>query len=993
MRFTPSRLVMVTFTAALALILAASFTPTFAASETLVLNEIDYDQPGTDNAEFIEIKNASAEAVELAGFSVILINGAGTNPVYRTIPLEGSLAGGDYLVICGGGGSVPNCDLALPINLNVIQNGERDGVALLLEGAVFDIVAYEGDLPEPYNVTGRTLLDQGSGGLSRCPDGVDTDAETDFVYAPITPGEANRCPSRVVVTTPETPAPTEVAQGPTATAAPSVPAECGAEATLIHAVQGDDAASPIAGQLVAIEGVVVGDYQQQGSFGGFYVQEEDTDADDNPATSEGIFVFERSTAVNVGDQVRVIGTVTEFASGGQTMTQIAQVQSVTVCDGADATASAVPLPLPLPDGVSLEQYEGMLVIIDDELTVTDTYNLGRFGEVGLAVGGRLYQPTNLVAPGPDAIALAADNAARFILLDDAGTQQNRDPIAYPQGGLSATNTLRLGDTLPELTGILDQRFGTYRIQPVGAIEFEATNPRQDAPPSPVGNVRVASANVLNYFNGNGLGGGFPTERGADTLVEFERQRLKTLTSLLAMDADVIGLMEIENDGYGPDSALQDLVNGLNDETAPGTYAFIEPDESLGTDAIRVALIYRPGNVSPMGAAAVLSEGPFGQYRPALAQTFQHSESGEVFTVAVNHFKSKSCSGAGGENADQGDGQGCFNASRVEAAEVLTEWLADDPTGSGDPDVLIIGDLNAYAMEDPITTLIDAGYVNLIMQFAGDEAYSYVFSGQSGYLDHALATESLAAQTVNVLEWHINSDEPRTLDYNTEFKSPAQVQSLFAPDPFRASDHDPVIIDLQLGAGDRVGTQEPEVTPEETAIAVEETPAVEVTETVAVEPTDTVDLTPMVEPVVEDATEQPESTAALIDESEEETPVEVAQVNTPTAAVEVTDAVEDEESTETPEAEETETAEPTEDAAEPTEDAEATATEEADDATPEATPVVEDGEAGDDAADDGDTDNTGLIALIVAVIAVIVGAVGFFLNQGRRDGTTPPANGR
>jgi outer membrane biosynthesis protein TonB len=474
-----------------------------------------------------------------------------------------------------------------------------------------------------------------------------------------------------------------------------------------------------------------------------------------------------------------------------------------------------------------------------------------------------------------------------------------------------------------------------------------------------------------------LGGGFPTERGADTLVEFERQRLKTLTSLLAMDADVIGLMEIENDGYGPDSALQDLINGLNDETAPGTYDFIEPSESLGTDAIRVALIYRPGNVTPVGAAAVLNEGPFGQYRPALAQTFQHNESGEVFTVAVNHFKSKSCSGAGGENADQGDGQGCFNASRVEAAEVLSGWLAGDPTGSGDPDILIIGDLNAYAMEDPITTLIDAGYVNLIMQFAGDEAYSYVFSGQSGYLDHALATESLAAQTVNVLEWHINSDEPRTLDYNTEFKSPAQVQSLFAPDPFRASDHDPVIIDLQLGAGDRIGTQEPEITPEETAAAIEETPAVDVTETVAAEPTESAEPTEMVE-------------------APEETSVEVAQVNTPTAAVEVTDAVEDvedEEATETPEADETETAEPTEDEAEPTEDAEATATEEADDATPEATPVVDDGEAGDDAADDGDTDNTGLIALIVAVIAVIVGAVGFFLNQGRRDGTTPPASGR
>ena len=142
--------------------------------------------------------------------------------------------------------------------------------------------------------------------------------------------------------------------------------------------------------------------------------------------------------------------------------------------------------------------------------------------------------------------------------------------------------------------------------------------------------------------------------------------------------------------------------------------------------------------------------------------------------------------------DTGDGQGNCNLTRTSAALAEANWLATDPTGSGDPDFLIMGDLNAYAMEDPITTLEGAGYTDLIEAFEGAGAYSYVYQGQAGYLDHALANPSLAPKVADATIWHINADEPRVLDYNEEYNPP----SLYSPDAYRSSDHDPVLVHLR-----------------------------------------------------------------------------------------------------------------------------------------------------------------------------------------------------
>jgi predicted extracellular nuclease len=314
---------------------------------------------------------------------------------------------------------------------------------------------------------------------------------------------------------------------------------CGDPATPIHDVQGNGAATPISGQNVSIEGVVVGDYQGPGQFSGYYLQEEDDAVDADPATSEGVFVFNTSIPVDAGDVVRVLGRAGEF--GGQT--QVSNVVAARVC-GTDATVTPASLTFPVNNLDNLERHEGMSVSIDQELTVTEVFTLARFGEVDLSVGGRLDTPTNEVAPGAPAIALQDLNNRRRILLDDGNNQQNIDPTLYPQGGLSAANTLRVGDSLPSLTGVLGFGFSRYRVQPVGPIEFDHTNPRPASPADVGGEIQVAAFNVLNYFNGNGAGGGFPTERGATTASEFDRQREKIIAAIGELVADWVWLLEM-----------------------------------------------------------------------------------------------------------------------------------------------------------------------------------------------------------------------------------------------------------------------------------------------------------------------------------------------------------------------------------------------------------------------------------------------------------------
>jgi predicted extracellular nuclease len=596
---------------------------------------------------------------------------------------------------------------------------------------------------------------------------------------------------------------------------------CDAADTAVGAVQGTGETSPLAGGTVTVQGTVVGDYEGPSpALRGFYLQGA---PDGDAATSDGVFVFQNlggtsPDLVQVGQVVQVTGAVSEFQ--GQTQVTATAVEQC----GTTARMAPADVRLPLADATALERHEGMLVRFRQRLTVTETFQLGRFGQVVVSSGGRLRQPTALYPPtDPRAAALARANALNRLIVDDGTNAQNPDPIVLGRGGrpLSAANTLRSGDTVTDAVGVLTYTWAgnaasgnAYRLRPVGALggraQFAPTNPRPTRPPAVGGTLQVASANVLNFFNTFGTGactlgvGGAATDcRGAANATEYERQLAKEVAAITSLRADVVGLMELENDGYGPDSAIVALVAALNAADGAGAWAFVDPDaatgatNAAGTDAIKTALIYRTAAVTPVAAKTFTDPSPLFERRP-VAQTFR-ARGGGVLTVVVNHFKSKgSCPAAGDPDADAGDGAGCWNARRTQQAGELARWLsATVVPAAGDPDVLVVGDLNSYARETPITTLQAAGFTDLARQFEGPHAYSYGFDGQWGYLDYSLASASLRRQATDVVDVHINADEPSVLDYNTDFKSPGQVASLYAPDRFRASDHDPVVTGLRL----------------------------------------------------------------------------------------------------------------------------------------------------------------------------------------------------
>ena len=572
---------------------------------------------------------------------------------------------------------------------------------------------------------------------------------------------------------------------------------CGEAATSIAIVQGAGAASPLVGNNVNIEAIVVADFQNASQLGGFFIQEEDTGSDGNADTSEGIYIVS-TTPVAVGDRVRVNGTVAETFQ----LTQLSNT-TVVVCASNQTLPTPASISLPVTSLDAFEKIEGMSVAIAQTLTVNETYQLGRFGQVLLA-NGRLQQPTNVVEPGAAANALQVQNNLNKLMMDDASNLQNPDPVIFPAPGLSAENTLRSGDAVANLQGVITYDFGVYRILPTATPNFVHTNARPLAPTvDSTANLKIASFNVLNFFNGNGTGGGFPTSRGANNAAEFARQKAKIVSALVGLNADVIGLIEIENDGYSSTSAIAELAAALNAATEISAWKYINPGvNKIGTDEIAVGFIYRSDKATAIGTTAILDSSVDPQFidtksRPALAQSFRANSNRAIATAVVNHFKSKGshCNDLG--DLDIGDGQGNCNITRTQAATALVNWLNTHPTGVNDPDYLIIGDLNAYAKEDPITQIINAGYTDLIHKFGGSSAYSYVFDGQAGYLDHSLASNSLTPQVLYTADWHINADEPISLDYNTEFKSPAQVANFYSTDAYRSSDHDPLVVSLKL----------------------------------------------------------------------------------------------------------------------------------------------------------------------------------------------------
>ncbi|AWH44313.1 MULTISPECIES: ExeM/NucH family extracellular endonuclease [Stenotrophomonas] len=423
--------------------------------------------------------------------------------------------------------------------------------------------------------------------------------------------------------------------------------------------------------------------------------------------------------------------------------------------------------------------DGQHVRIAAPLTLAGTDGLERFGQLTVAFDGRLWQPTEVAAPGTAGIEqVMADNQRRRLVLDDGSDA--RDPGSVPY--LAGNPVLRTGMQLRNVEGIVRvDAQGRPSLQVEGTLTLPDL--QRPAVPKVAGDLHIAAFNLENFFNGDGQGGGFPTLRGARTLDEHKAQVAKLVATINALDAHIAALMELENDGYGPQSAIAELLAALNATLEPAQqWAMVDAGEGPGTNPIRVGIIYRKGLFKPLGAPLTKLDGPFAEHsRAPLAQAFQGN--GAPFMVVANHFKSKGCRDAAGADADRNDGQGCWNATRVESARQLNQWVGAEAARLKVKDIVLLGDFNAYAQEDPIRTLHDLGWQDAFKVAKVEHPYSYVYNGYTGRLDHALLSPGMAKRLRGAAEWHSNADEQDASGY----------QGRNVPGPWRSSDHDPLLL--------------------------------------------------------------------------------------------------------------------------------------------------------------------------------------------------------
>ena len=735
-----------------------------ASPTTPFISELHYDNAGDDTGEFVELHLPAGTSS--AGWSVALYNGNNGN-VYETdaFPAVTATAGAPAVAV-------------IEYPANGIQNGSPDGLALIGPDGVVEFLSYEGVLTAANGpAAGRTSIDIGVAEASSTPVGQSLSRTYDAATGAL------------VWSGPAAATPGAVNGGGTAEPDPGAdpaPAVCDVTPTHeIGAVQGAGAGTSLAGQEVTVRGTVVGDVP---GLSGFYLQ--DAGGDGDAATSDGIFVFS-PVAVDLGDTVAVTGAAQEYF--GQT--QISSREDVAVC--ADGTVADLPdaTSLDLPaDDVARERLEGMLVAPVDTLTVSEVYDLTSFGELTLSAGGLLVQPTELARPGtPEAEAVATQNTLRRIVLDD-GLSARVSTTTRPY--LSAESPVRVGDELVFTEPlVLGYGFDQWRLQPADGTAdgvFAPQNTRTAAPQEVGGDVQLSAFNVLNYFLTFGGEG-----RGARSQEQLELQAGKIVPAIEALGAEVVTLMEIEDTdstGLTPgnaDTALADLVRRLDDAAGYDKWSYVPfPQElyDVDRDVIRNGIIYQHDVVLAVGASVgLVDESVWSNAREPIAQTFV--KDGDAFTVVANHFKSKSPGRPTGDNVDTGDGQGAWNGDRVRQAESLAAFAADLQGATGDPDVVLMGDINAYTQEDPIQVLEDAGWIDVGLQF-DEGSYSYVFDDMSGSLDHALASAELAAKVTDVTHWNINAVESFAYQYYGD-------RALYAADPYRSSDHDPLVLGLDL----------------------------------------------------------------------------------------------------------------------------------------------------------------------------------------------------
>ncbi len=536
---------------------------------------------------------------------------------------------------------------------------------------------------------------------------------------------------------------------------------CPDPTTPIAGIQGDGGESPVSGQQVTVQGVVT--LIQDGQ--GLYIEEPRSDADRNTSNALFIQTDQLPAGVESGSLISIQGTVQEIGEQRDSLTALTDIGDPVLC----ASGQALPLTdvsLPL-DEPARESLEGMRIRINDELVVTGVYQFEQ-GKFTLSSNELLYVPTEVMKPGPATVDQLGRNraAALPVLLPDS--------MGFPTLVVSGT-------TVDQVTGVLahesrGKRLTLQSISSFSSSDFAASTATSSD------SLRIVGMNLHNYFNGDGKGQGFPTPRGAETIGEFHRQRDRIGAAIEVLDPHVLAVMELENDGFSPNSAAQDFIRLANQVTQE-TWAVSRPvDDNTGTDKITVGLFYRTDRLKAVGPSQTLTGPEFKRSRQPQAQLFQQLPGGESLLIVVNHLKSKGSCPDSGENADQKDGQGCWNPMRRISAEKMSAWSKELAASMGTDNILILGDMNAYRNEDPVNAIRDAGFTEL-METNQLPTYSFVYSSQHGTLDYAFASDALLGQVQQAYIWHVNAAFPSHMEL---------------PQPWLGfSDHDPVIVELRL----------------------------------------------------------------------------------------------------------------------------------------------------------------------------------------------------
>ncbi len=627
----------------------------------------------------------------------------------------------------------------------------------------------------------------------------------------------------------------------------------------IASIQGANTdTSPYAGQTVTTQGVVTAVYAT-GGFSGFYVETGGAGgpevADATPGASDAVFAFGSISAaqVSIGESVQITGKVSEFS--GET-----EIGSPTVTALAAALPAVVPDVIPWSDlatDAQKEAHEGELMAPQGDFTVSDNYDANFYGSFTLASGDKpLRQPTDAGPAGSAAAqATAADNAARIVTLDD-GSSANFSSAANentPLPWLTPANPVSIGAAVTfHSPVILDYRFSLWNFQPTTPVTndgsaiatFSDTRTGNAQPTAVGGDIRLATFNVENYFpttgedyvaaglgtctyytdrQGNRIAvntctgtDGSPGPRGAADDANFTRQQEKIVTGINRLGASIVSLEEIENSakfGEPRDTALSGLVDALNAAAGSNVWAYVPSPSAANLppldeqDVIRTAMIYKPADVSLVGTSTVLTGDsgpgqPFSIAREPLAQGFKKAGATDqdAFLVVANHLKSKGADsdllypGDAEDTSSPANDQGAFNETRVHQVADVNTFASQVAAGLGTNRIFLVGDFNAYTDEDPLEALYADGYTDLGSTFDPTEQ-TYSFNSLEGSLDHVLANAAARAMVTGADVWQINAQEAVAFAYS---RYNYNATLLFnGSDPFAASDHDPVVVGLNL----------------------------------------------------------------------------------------------------------------------------------------------------------------------------------------------------